>query len=167
MIPKYPSKESVQGPINPETVLVGFLDEEVQVSQTVNKEMNIHGERIFPEECVGFLFGKELDGSRFIHLAKPINNAKEGDKRKRFEVSPKDYMQAELFAESQQIELIGIYHSHPNHPAIPSVHDLASAVPYFSYFILSIQEGKWSHTRSYRLSEAGKFQEERIKILNT
>ena len=45
-----------------------------------------------------------------------VNNAKEGDKKRRFEISPKDYMKAEQYAEKNNLQLLGIYHSHPNHP---------------------------------------------------
>ena len=72
-----------------------------------------------------------------------VNNAKAGDKKRRFEISGKDYMQAEKFALDNDVLLLGIYHSHPNHPAIPSEHDRVAALPYFSYVILSVTPGQY------------------------
>ena len=76
---------------------------------------------IFPDECCGFLLGVEhSDGTRIISKIKEVDNARPGDKRRRFEISGRDYMQAEKFALENDLALLGVYHSHPNHPAIPS-----------------------------------------------
>lgn len=153
-----------QGPLNPETVFPGFFSLPLILSETLHLQMINHAQDTFPNECVGFFYGKDEPQARILSHVKSIKNAKSGDQRRRFEVSPRDYMQAELFAENNQLSLIGIYHSHPNHPGIPSIYDLAKAVPYFSYIILSIQDGKWSHTRSWRLIDQHLFQEEQIEL---
>ncbi len=116
---------------------------------------------IFPDECCGFLFGsEEKDGTRHITKVKEVINIKEGDKRRRFEISGKDYMQAENFALENELLLLGIYHSHPNHPAIPSEHDRLAAQPFFSYVIVSVMQGKADHIRSWRLNDEFQFEEE-------
>lgn len=112
-----------------------------------------HGEKDFPNECVGFLYGKEENGVRQITIARPIANSKEGDQRRRFEISPIDYMKAEQYALIHQTTLLGVYHSHPQHPAIPSEHDLKQALPFFSYIIVSVMDGKSDKLTSWRLSE--------------
>ncbi len=123
--------------------------------------MKSHAVSIFPDECCGFLFGaEENDGTRTISTVKEVNNAKPGDKRRRFEITAKDYMQAEQFALDNAIILLGIYHSHPNHPAIPSEHDRVAAQPYFSYVIISVEQGHIDHIRSWRLNEVAQFEEE-------
>jgi len=123
--------------------------------------MKIHAEKIFPDECCGFLFGKEeSNGNRLISVLKEVDNAKPGDKRRRFEITGRDYMQAERFAAENNLGLLGVYHSHPNHPAIPSEHDRVAAQPFFSYVILSIRDGKTDHIRSWRLNEDSQFEEE-------
>ena len=117
----------------------------------------------FPDEVCGFLYGKENEeGTRHISEAKEVINAKEGDKRRRFEISPKDYMQAEKYAIEKAVDLLGVYHSHPNHPAIPSEHDRVAAQPYFSYVIVSVRDGRIDHTRSWRLNDASQFEEESL-----
>lgn len=120
-----------------------------------------HGEKDFPNECVGFLYGYEKDGKRHIEQAQPIVNSKEGDQRRRFEISPLDYMKAEQYALINDVTLLGVYHSHPQHPAIPSEHDLKQALPFFSYIIVSVMDGKADKLFSWRLSETeNKFEKE-------
>jgi proteasome lid subunit RPN8/RPN11 len=123
--------------------------------------MSIHAVSIFPDECCGFLYGTEgTDGSRNISTIREVINSKPGDKKRRFEITAKDYMGAEQFAMDHDVLLLGIYHSHPNHPAIPSEHDRVAAQPYFSYVIISVTEGKTEHIRSWRLNDASIFEEE-------
>jgi proteasome lid subunit RPN8/RPN11 len=120
----------------------------------------------FPEECCGFVFGHEdSNGRRIITRARVVQNAKEGDKRRRFEISPQDYLDAEKYAEEQQIELLGIYHSHPNHPAVPSEHDRAAAQPFFSYLIISVNEKEPGPIRSWRLNDDWQFEEENNHLI--
>lgn len=124
-------------------------------------EMKTHALKTFPDECCGFLYGTEQpDGSRIITKILEVNNSKTGDKKRRFEIAGKDYMLAEKFALENNIFLLGIYHSHPNHPAIPSEHDRVAALPYFSYVILSVTPGNIDHIRSWQLNEISQFEEE-------
>jgi proteasome lid subunit RPN8/RPN11 len=116
----------------------------------------------FPDECCGFLFGYEDGDQRYITEAQPVNNAKEGDKRRRFEIAPFDYLQAERYALDNDLLLLGIYHSHPNHPAIASETDRLAAQPYFSYVIISVQQGKFADLLSWRLNEQQQFDAETI-----
>lgn len=75
-------------------------------------------------------------------------------------------MQAEKFALENDVQLLGIYHSHPNHPAKPSEYDLAAAQPWFSYVIISVMQGKFDHIRSWKLNEASQFEEENISSVH-
>ena len=122
---------------------------------------------IFPNECCGFLFGNE-DHKRTITLAKPVDNSKVGNQSRRFEISPLDYLKAEKFAIENGIKLLGIYHSHPNHPAIASVHDLEKALPYFSYVIVSVIDGAVDDIKSWKLLDNQRiFKEEKVNIYKT
>lgn len=119
----------------------------------------------FPDECCGFLIGREDEGGdRTITTIQVVNNAKEGDKRRRFVIAPLDYIRAEQFAEESGLTLLGVYHSHPNHPAIPSEHDRVAAQPFFSYVIVSVLEGKIGPVRSWRLNDEAQFEEERVEV---
>ena len=133
------------------------------IKEIVKNVMYEESENAFPNECCGFLYGSRKDDIRHFELARPVKNSKQGDQRRRFEISPFDYMKAEQYALLNNIELLGIYHTHPNHPAIPSIHDLKQAMPFFSYFIISVMDGKIAVLRSWRLNEAAaQFDEETI-----
>lgn len=117
----------------------------------------------FPDECCGFLFGREeQDGTRLVLDALVVDNSKEGDKTRRFEISPADYLAAEQHALDHDWTLLGIYHSHPKHPAIPSEHDRVAAQPYFSYVIISVPDkaGEPILFRSWLLNDDRQFEEE-------
>ena len=133
----------------------------LELSSEAWEVMRKDAENRFPFECCGFFYGK--DGEvRKVSLTTVVENSKEGDQRRRFEISPLDYMRAEKKAAVEGLDLLGIYHSHPNHPAIPSVYDLKQAVPHFSYIIVSVKEAAFDHVRSWRLNDDGKFAEEQI-----
>jgi len=132
------------------------------IEQTPLNEMLQDALQTFPDECCGFFFGKETDERRIILKSLVVNNSKEGDKRRRFEISPKDYLNAERFADENELQLLGVYHSHPNHPAIPSEHDRVAAQPYFSYVIISVKENETADIRSWQLNEDFQFEEEKI-----
>lgn len=137
------------------------------IQQKAEEIMREHAIRDFPDECCGFLYGEETDTDRMIELAVPVENKKEGDKKRRFEISAIDYMKAEQYALKNKIDLLGVYHSHPQHPAIASEHDLKQAMPFFSYIILSVMDGKIDDIKSWKLNEENTaFDEETIKINN-
>jgi proteasome lid subunit RPN8/RPN11 len=119
----------------------------------------------FPNECCGFFYGTEdEEGTRTVKEVLVVNNAKEGDQRRRFEISPKDYLKAEQYADERNLRLLGVYHSHPNHPAVPSEHDRVAAQPYFSYIIISVYNKQDINIRSWRLNDHFQFQEETVAV---
>jgi proteasome lid subunit RPN8/RPN11 len=134
----------------------------IQVEPNIEQLMLDDARQAFPDECCGFLFGKEEGDDRILTDILVVNNSKEGDKRRRFEIAPKDYLKAERYADKTGQTLLAVYHSHPNHPAIPSEHDRVAAQPFFSYLIVSVQDGKIDHARSWRLNDDQQFEEETI-----
>ncbi len=127
-----------------------------------------HAVSYFPNECCGFFYGKEEGDTRIVTRAVPVANVKEGDQRRRFEISPLDYIRAEQYALENQAQLLGVYHSHPNHPAIASEHDLRQAMPWFSYIIVSVREGEVAEVKSWRLQDEQRlFQEESVEVAQT
>ena len=121
------------------------------IDRSVLKDILLRLESDYPNEGCGFLFG--LDNHRVRHITQMIavENQSTGDQRREFFIDPHDYLEAERYAEKNSLQLLGIFHSHPDQPAVPSAHDLEFAQPWFSYFIHSIQKGKMAGTRSYRL----------------
>lgn len=142
-----------------------MINSKVSISEKALIIMQEDSKKAFPNECCGFMYGNEKDG-RFIDLAIPVNNSKVGDQRRRFEISPFDYMKAEQYAIENETQLLGVYHSHPNHPAIASETDRSKAMPYFSYVIISILDGKIDDVKSWKLKEETRiFEEEDVSIL--
>ena len=134
----------------------------LNINEDAYQLMQRHAEATYPNECVGFFYGKEGEDIRHIELAVEVPNTKEGDQRRRFEVDPHDYMKAERYALENDTTLLGVYHSHPEHPAIPSEHDLKVAQPFFSYVIVSVKGGKSVKVRSWQLDDENAFAEEDI-----
>lgn len=135
----------------------------VILDQQVFNRITQHAEEEYPNECCGFFFGKE-SGDRKITHAYSVTNAKEGDQRRRFQITPDDYRQAEKFALNNDLDFLGVYHSHPDHPAEASEHDRKVAMPYFSYIIVSVGEGETKDIRSWQLNEKRQFEEEDVEI---
>ena len=133
------------------------------IEQKPLDEMYYDALQSFPDECCGFFFGKETGDERIITNILVVNNSKAGDKRRRFEIAPKDYLDAERFADENELRLLGVYHSHPNHPAFPSEHDRVAAQPYFSYIIISVKENQIADIRSWQLNDKFQFEEEKIE----
>ena len=110
----------------------------VTLGRDVLDAIRAHGRETYPNECCGALIG--ADGVVIEAFALP-NTTEEGPRR-RFLVRPSDYQGAEGRATGSGRELLGFYHSHPDHPAQPSQYDLDHAWPFFSYVIVSVREGK-------------------------
>jgi len=121
----------------------------LRLDAQVDAAVRAHGADAYPNECCGALIGR--DGVVTETLALP-NMTDEGP-RTRFRVTPTDYRQAERRASEAGGELLGFYHSHPDHPARPSQYDLDHAWPFFSYVIVSVREGVSGDMTSWRLRE--------------
>lgn len=142
----------------------------ITIEAAAEKIMNADAVQAFPDECCGFMFGHEdASGNRVITEALPINNAAVENRKRRFVISPKDYMKGEAYAAEHDLQLLGIYHSHPNHPAIPSEHDRVAAQPFFSYVIISVESDGVKNARSWVLNESFQFDEEvyNNQLINT
>ena len=118
-----------------------------------------HGVETYPNECCGALIG--ADG--VIEHVAPLPNTTEEGARRRFLVRPSDYKLVEEEAKRLNQELLGFYHSHPDHPARPSQYDLDHAFPFFWYVIVSIQQAKPENMTVWRLADdRSQFREESL-----
>jgi len=124
-------------------------------------EMISHLEESYPLEGVGFLYGIDKE-RREITAVLPVKNSAPVNQREKFEVAPLDYLRAEQHAEESGLTLLGIYHSHPDHKAYPSVHDRNSAVPMFSYIIVSVKHGEADEVTSWQLNQNEEFEQEKV-----
>ena len=137
-----------------------------QVTLAISKELlaqiHAHGEQAYPEEGAGFIIGQNGNVKNIL----PLPNAREDEARhNRFLITPRDYLKAELTADELGLSLIGVFHSHPDCPNVPSEYDREWAQPFFSYIITRVDEGKVVSHRSWRLVEdRSKYDEEEISI---
>ena len=126
------------------------------------EQMNDHVEKAYPEEGAGFLLGEE---GRVMEILALSNSREDGARHNRFLFTPEDYLQAEMTAETLGLDLIGVFHSHPDCPNIPSEYDREWAQPFFSYIITRVDQGTAVNSRSWRLVEdRSRYEEEEIKI---
>ena len=119
------------------------------VDATIDAEIRRHGEETYPHECCGALVGA---GNR-VTATVPLPNTTEEGPRRRFMVRPSDYRVAEQKATEVGGELLGFYHSHPDHPARPSQYDLDHAWPTFAYIIVAVASGKSAAMTVWYLKE--------------
>jgi proteasome lid subunit RPN8/RPN11 len=115
----------------------------------VDAAIRAHGAETYPNECCGALIGR----GGIISTTFALPNTTEEGPRRRFLVRPQDYRAAERRASELGAELLGFYHSHPDHPARPSQYDLDHAWPVFSYVIVSVRDGVSQDMTSWRLRE--------------
>jgi proteasome lid subunit RPN8/RPN11 len=113
------------------------MSSQLTIGGRVDEAIRAHGHETYPHECCGALIGR--DGVVAEILALP-NTTEEGPRR-RFLVRPSDYREAERRATELGAELLGFYHSHPDHPARPSQYDLDHAWPNFAYIIVAVAAG--------------------------
>lgn len=143
------------------------MSEILEIPLELFEEIQREGERAYPEEGVGFVIGINGDVRQVTSLY-PVKNASPKETRhNRYDVAPKDIMEADGKAEKMGQELLGAYHSHPDHPDKPSEIDRKRAHPRFSYIITSVKGGKAISTRSWQLKEdRSHFTEEKISIVS-
>jgi proteasome lid subunit RPN8/RPN11 len=134
------------------------------IHQAVIADLKIASENLM-EECCGFLYGWEKENQRVITcMTQAVNEAE--NRITNFRISAKAYMEAEAFASNKSLQLVGVYHSHPNHFAVPSERDRIAALPYFSYIITSVRNRQVVDIRSWQLKNNFKFEEETLTIIH-
>jgi proteasome lid subunit RPN8/RPN11 len=107
-----------------------------------------HGESAYPDEGCGFVLGRFEEEARRVVEVLPLSNARSGEARhNRFLIRPTDYLLAEDTAEDHGLEIVGVFHSHPDHPAVPSQYDVDHAQPIWSYLISRFEEQQIIITR--------------------
>jgi proteasome lid subunit RPN8/RPN11 len=123
-----------------------------------------HGADTYPYECCGALIGStQENGDVEVVDVRPLDNVTSEGPRRRFLVSAQDYAGSQSHARRAGLELLGFYHSHPDHPAEPSQYDLDHAWPNFSYVIVAVGAGRPGDVRSWRLrADRSSFEEEMV-----
>jgi proteasome lid subunit RPN8/RPN11 len=153
----------------------------IVLSETAQREIEQHAEEAYPHECVGLLIGRLQGGAKQVEAIYRAQNTwsaevgltdaeHEHSLRDRFYLDPRDYMKADRAAQAQGLDIVGCYHSHPDHPAIPSERDRVGAQGVgggssFAFLIQSVRGGQAAELTSWLLSDGGeRFISEELKV---
>lgn len=138
----------------------------LEITPEVLADIHAYGEESYPEEGAGLLLGTANGNSRVVtSILKLTNSREDGARHNRFLITAQDMMRGENEAIKQGLDIIGVFHSHPDHPNQPSEFDREWAVPWYSYIITSITGGKAAGSRSWRLTDdRGAFEKEEIQV---
>ena len=161
------------------------------------QEIEADAERAYPEECCGILLGRlerdaqkastqKADLQKTVIEVRPTLNAwsesvaadlapaisdsrhpASSARRDRYWIAPQDLLKAQREARDRNLQVIGIYHSHPDHPAIPSETDRLLAWPEYSYLILAVEQGRVAQVLSWQLDAAHQFQAEAVSQVDS
>lgn len=125
------------------------------MASAISAQIAAHAEAAYPHECCGCLLGTDAaDGTRTVTALMPLENARESEEQyHRFLIAPQDTLRAEQTAAEQGLDVVGVYHSHPDHPARPSEFDREHALPWWSYVITTVTHGQAAESRAWRLAE--------------
>jgi proteasome lid subunit RPN8/RPN11 len=139
----------------------------LKISRQVLQQIRDQGVRSYPEEGAGLILGTVSGEVRMAHLLVPMENRyNPNGRRTRYRIDPMDMLSGEQEAARLGLDVIGIFHSHPDHPPEPSEFDKTWALPWYSYVITSIDRGEPGKSRSWRLSEdREQLDEEEIQVL--
>lgn len=138
----------------------------IQLAPQQSEGIAAHGEQEYPHECCGLLIGRFSEsGVKVVAETYPISNAREIEaKHNRFLIRPEELMRGERYAADKGLDVVGFYHSHPDHPAVPSQYDLEHAWPAYSYIVVAISAGRAGNLRSWELQpDRTAFNEEEIQ----
>ena len=112
-----------------------------------------HGRAAYPEECCGALLGTPGNGAARITRVEKMENSSREEKRRRYVIAPNEYVRVERLADADGLAVLGFYHSHPDHPAVPSEYDREHGLPFFHYVVLAVGPESSGEIASYLLSE--------------
>lgn len=134
--------------------------------QPLLAQIQAHGAASYPQEGAGLLLGARAGDECRVQQVLPLENTFEESQRgRRYMIDPRAMMEAEEQAEEQGQELLGVFHSHPDHPAQPSEYDRKMALPWIIYLITSVQAGQPDESRAWRLLEdRSSFDEVPLKV---
>ncbi len=138
----------------------------IQLEPQLRNAISAHGEKEYPSECCGLLFGHfSNNGTKSVVEIQPIANARENEARRhRFLIRPEVLLRGERHAADRGLEVVGFYHSHPDHPAVPSRYDLEHAWPAYSYIVIAVSDGRAQDLRSWELRpDRTAFSEEEVQ----
>jgi proteasome lid subunit RPN8/RPN11 len=123
----------------------------LRLSEGTMAEIRREGERAYPAECCGVLAGRSGETKEVLRFM-PVMNRRTDDPH-RYLISPSDLRRAEVEVRNAGLEVLGFYHSHPDHPAVPSAFDAEHAWPWYSYIIVRVDRGRAAEVSSWQLAD--------------
>jgi proteasome lid subunit RPN8/RPN11 len=138
----------------------------IRIEPDAWREMVAHAQSTYPNECCGAMLGATSangGAGKTVSIALPLENAYTGERGSRYELRPEDLLRADREARSRNLDLVGIYHSHPDCDAYFSETDLKNSCPWYSFVVLSVQNGAFHHANSW-LPDAEQTKAEREEL---
>jgi proteasome lid subunit RPN8/RPN11 len=147
-------------------ILIGSM---LTISKSQLDELRAHGEETYPHECCGVLLGDMNDGARAVRAVVRCGNTRTDSPHNRYHIDPRELVHIQRQARERDLEIIGFYHSHPDHPAQWSKTDFEEAHWLgCSYVITAVERGRAAHTNSFLLAgnaeEQKRFEDEELRI---
>lgn len=138
----------------------------IRIPSSILREVYDHMEASYPNECCGLLVGRLVnENERLVHTFRKCRNLNTERAHDRYEMDPKCWLNTEREFDGSPWAIVGIYHSHPDHPSRASQTDTDAAWPNYSYVIASVQTGTVASTQSWLLNETEKrFYEEAVVV---
>ncbi|MGA9839681.1 MAG: M67 family metallopeptidase [Thermoplasmata archaeon] len=141
----------------------------VRIPGRLLEGMRRHARETYPDECCGFLVAAQdppaPDGPRSIVAAEPAPNDFDGERRRRFVIRPEELLSVEHSLEGTGRVVAGFYHSHPDHPALPSAFDQEHAWPWYTYLVLSVTATETPSIGAFELDAVtGVFRETELAV---
>ncbi len=167
--PKMAPRRTGKGLLSLESLSPTYADRsstKLRVKTSQIQELRYLADITYPFEACGMLIGKMHAQNVEVSAVLQAHNLSENGTRDRYVLDPEDFLTAEQCARSQQMEIVGIWHSHPNHPAEPSTRDLESAWHGYSYVIVSVDALGDTVVRSWRL-RGSRLVAEQIEVVAT
>jgi proteasome lid subunit RPN8/RPN11 len=121
----------------------------IEIERNPWETMVLHAQRTYPNECCGAMLGHMMGEKKVVTEAVPLENAWAGEQGERYQVRPEDLLAADQAARQRGLDLIGIFHSHPDCDAYFSETDLKNSCPWYSFLVLSVQNGRFDHAKSF------------------
>lgn len=144
----------------------------LSIAQAEYDALRNHGEETYPHECCGALLGKPAADGRVVEAIARCGNTRTDSPQNRYHIAPQELVRIQRQARERGLDIVGFYHSHPDHPAQPSSTDLAEAHWIgCSYVITSVQQGRAADTNSFALAgndeEDKHFEAELVNVKET
>jgi proteasome lid subunit RPN8/RPN11 len=138
----------------------------LKISVDLLDRIRAHGRSTYPEECCGLLLGEADGAAKSVRDLRAMRNTREDSPKNRYLIDPRELLDAEREARARKLDIVGVYHSHPDHPARPSEFDREHAFPWYSYIVVRVASGEPGELTSWvLLDDRSAFDAEEIEIL--